>query len=99
MTYFPLIRRFPLLNMMREVILMLRWQKFFCAAVHNWKHITENSYGRETKGYPGVVKITSPAHPFFLLDQRKDYRPQHCLYFLPLPQGHGSLRPTLRFSL
>src|SRR5687768_7272367 len=20
--------------------------------------------------------------------------PQHCLYFLPLPQGHGSLRPT-----
>jgi hypothetical protein len=19
---------------------------------------------------------------------------QHCLYFLPLPQGHGSLRPT-----
>src|SRR5271155_3537744 len=25
-------------------------------------------------------------HPFF---------PQHCLYFFPLPQGHGSLRPTL----
>lgn len=23
-----------------------------------------------------------------------DYLPQHCLYFLPLPQGHGSLRPT-----
>src|ERR1035438_803438 len=22
------------------------------------------------------------------------HRPQHCLYFLPLPQGHGSLRPT-----
>ena len=22
------------------------------------------------------------------------YRPQHCLYFLPLPHGHGSLRPT-----
>ena len=22
--------------------------------------------------------------------------PQHCLYFLPEPQGHGSLRPTLR---
>src|SRR5690348_14837623 len=22
------------------------------------------------------------------------YFPQHCLYFLPLPQGHGSLRPT-----
>lgn len=26
-------------------------------------------------------------------------RPQHCLYFLPLPHGQGSLRPTLRFSL
>src|ERR1700690_2465052 len=23
------------------------------------------------------------------------YRPQQCLYFLPLPQGQGSLRPTL----
>ena len=23
-----------------------------------------------------------------------DYLPQHFLYFLPLPQGHGSLRPT-----
>jgi hypothetical protein len=22
------------------------------------------------------------------------YRPQQCLYFLPLPQGQGSLRPT-----
>jgi hypothetical protein len=22
------------------------------------------------------------------------YLPQQCLYFLPLPQGHGSLRPT-----
>ena len=24
----------------------------------------------------------------------RHYLPQHCLYFLPLPQGHGSLRPT-----
>src|SRR5439155_1427844 len=24
----------------------------------------------------------------------KRYRPQQCLNFLPLPQGHGSLRPT-----
>src|SRR5208282_6769542 len=23
-----------------------------------------------------------------------NYRPQQCLYFLPLPQGQGSLRPT-----
>src|SRR5450755_1296385 len=22
------------------------------------------------------------------------HRPQHCLYFFPLPQGQGSLRPT-----
>ena len=22
-----------------------------------------------------------------------DYFPQHCLYFFPLPQGHGVLRP------
>jgi hypothetical protein len=24
----------------------------------------------------------------------KVHRPQQCLYFLPLPQGQGSLRPT-----
>src|SRR5450756_942275 len=27
-------------------------------------------------------------------NQAARYLPQHCLYFLPLPQGHGSLRPT-----
>ena len=26
---------------------------------------------------------------------RLHYFPQHCLYFFPLPQGQGSLRPTL----
>ena len=26
------------------------------------------------------------------------WAPQHFLYFLPLPQGHGSLRPTLGAS-
>src|SRR6187551_3910219 len=26
------------------------------------------------------------------------YLPWHCLYFFPLPQGHGSLRPTLGSS-
>ena len=24
----------------------------------------------------------------------RGYLPQHCLYFLPLPQGHGSFLPT-----
>ena len=27
---------------------------------------------------------------------RADHRPQHFLYFLPLPQGQGSLRPAFR---
>ena len=31
--------------------------------------------------------IQAIAHP--------DQAPQHFLYFLPLPHGHGSLRPTL----
>jgi hypothetical protein len=26
---------------------------------------------------------------------KRDYAPWHFLYFLPLPQGQGSLRPTL----
>src|SRR5687767_1995602 len=28
------------------------------------------------------------------LQHRGQILPQHCLYFLPLPQGQGSLRPT-----
>ena len=28
-----------------------------------------------------------------------DYRPQHCLYFLPLPQGQGSFLPTFGIVL
>lgn len=28
-----------------------------------------------------------------------DYLPQQCLYFRPLPQGHGSLRPVLGLSI
>jgi hypothetical protein len=28
-------------------------------------------------------------------ERKSPYFPQHCLYFLPLPQGQGSLRPTL----
>jgi hypothetical protein len=27
--------------------------------------------------------------------RRDQFRPQHFLYFLPEPQGQGSLRPTL----
>ena len=30
----------------------------------------------------------------FVVADCKVHRPQHCLYFLPLPQGQGSLRPT-----
>ncbi len=29
---------------------------------------------------------------------RFQFRPQHFLYFLPEPQGHGSLRPTFSFA-
>ena len=32
-------------------------------------------------------------NPLFCADLRA-YLPQHCLYFLPEPQGHKSLRPT-----
>src|SRR6266498_2729463 len=41
---------------------------------------------RQCSCSPGEGIPGKPGHPFF---------PQHCLYFLPLPQGHGSLRPTL----
>jgi hypothetical protein len=30
---------------------------------------------------------------------RSQFRPQHFLYFLPEPQGHGSLRPTFSFAV
>src|SRR5574344_855340 len=35
----------------------------------------------------------------FLATRFLCYFPQHCLYFLPLPQGHKSLRPIFFFSL
>lgn len=39
---------------------------------------------------PNQPQTPSPSK----LKQRR-YRPQQCLYFFPLPQGHWSLRPTL----
>ena len=42
------------------------------------------------KGYRKMKKCAGrPTHLEF-----SAYLPQHFLYFLPLPQGHGSLRPT-----
>ena len=42
-----------------------------------------------------VCNIASDVPPASNLWQRRfNYRPQQCLYFLPLPQGQGSLRPT-----
>ncbi len=46
--------------------------------------------------------ISTEWHPFSVFVRagdgkagpRPDYLPQHFLYFLPLPQGHGSFRPA-----
>ena len=39
----------------------------------------------------GIIEAPAPVSRY--------YRPQHSLYFLPLPQGQGSLRPTLASDL
>ena len=36
---------------------------------------------------------------FIVYSSSPSVRPQHFLYFLPLPQGQGSLRPTFSFFL
>lgn len=40
-----------------------------------------------------VIKVNSPSSRVLIF--LGTYLPQHFLYFLPLPQGHKSLRPTL----
>lgn len=53
------------------------------------------TYQRTTATFPFAL---SRAYP----DQGADesvHRPQHFLYFLPLPQGHGSFLPGLDFAL
>jgi hypothetical protein len=49
-----------------------------------------------TDGLPSTQLLcASPQMPKHIsLYQCRVIRPQHCLYFLPEPQGHGSLRPT-----
>ena len=36
---------------------------------------------------------------FYVLVVHRCFRMQHCLYFLPLPQGQGSLRPTFGLAV
>ena len=59
-------------------------------STQNSEERLNDSERRELKIKPdavagGTPRVTKP-QPFF---------PQHCLYFLPLRQGQGSLRPTL----
>src|SRR5579859_2133106 len=42
-----------------------------------------------------ALRTASTLQRFNVLTLQRTHFPQHCLYFLPLPHGHGSLRPTL----
>src|ERR1700682_5015622 len=42
----------------------------------------------------GIAELRSAETGETPVTTRADQAPQHFLYFLPLPQGHGSLRPT-----
>jgi hypothetical protein len=44
---------------------------------------------------PGLRPETSEGHEPVIVKAVGQLRPQHFLYFLPEPQGHGSLRPAL----
>ena len=46
-----------------------------------------------------VLKIQHTGHHFLYIFIYTNPRPWQFLYFLPLPQGHGSLRPTLGSAL
>jgi hypothetical protein len=43
---------------------------------------------------PSLFSSASAQYLPFFATKRSRYRPQHFLNFLPLPQGHGSLRPA-----
>ena len=50
---------------------------------------------REQDGYNHLsVLFLFPVIKFCCSSSLSDYLPQHFLYFLPLPQGHGSFLPT-----
>lgn len=50
-------------------------------------------------GYRESGRLTARNPPHTIVASREKersyFRRQHFLYFLPLPQGHGSLRPAL----
>src|SRR6056297_2536440 len=58
---------------------------------------TNNSARRHPQGCLVVNLSGSPRENS--LRRENSYFPWQCLYFLPLPQGHGSLRPTLGTAL
>ena len=84
----------------REALSGLGWHRWgtLCRA---WFGTT----GRPSRAWAGIAGEGSAEHGSALRRQRKTppkrgFRdqlswPWQCLYFLPLPQGHGSLRPTL----
>jgi hypothetical protein len=49
------------------------------------------SFGTRVQGWFGSARLRIGPK----LAAAGQLRPQHFLYFLPEPQGHGSLRPTL----
>jgi len=43
----------------------------------------------------GLLRFARNDGFLYSREAAKNQNPQHFLYFLPLPQGHGSFRPTL----
>src|SRR5688500_8463931 len=50
------------------------------------------------RGYDGVDRCGAPARCATPRTRHAACAPQHFLYFLPLPQGQGSFRPTFGAS-
>jgi hypothetical protein len=56
------------------------------SSLYMWFPMTAGAWSLRSAGHRGCAQVN--------FKKRKPYFPQHFLYFLPLPQGQGSLRPT-----
>ena len=56
--------------------------------------IRDSRYTKEFLDNGGLFSLSFPVIEFCYSYPVTDYLPQHFLYFLPLPHGHGSFLPT-----
>ncbi len=74
-----------------------------CAGQHrgvprHQQHVVEGQGGRNERRFRRAGRVRAPFDASGVVLDAQAAAPWHFLYFLPLPHGHGSLRPTFGSS-